>query len=888
MNGRSWLLGAGYPWDPDAAQPPGAAAGVVVDAGLGLSLATLAAGPLGLASPDDSLGRLTLPRGVALDGETVLVLSTDGARVLRWDPVRATLVALAEVGAEGLGLDPPDAAFAEPRRFRGAAGLAAHDGVLWVSDPAGRRVLAFDLATLALLRMHGDLALPDDVAAGAGRVFVLDRGAGRVYEAFARRDALAVVVDLPPGTDDERERERARRAHWDRLAVDRSGRLYLRFRGEDRLALEVFDLAAGTPATAPTRRVSSSGEVRGEFDPPPIGADGRGGFTVPDRLLDPCGLRTPLDESVPRWQIGDRLYVLDAGARALRVHLRDGRLRHRLGPCDGRGEPVSADDADAWQPVDLAAMGGCALVLDERHQAILSHEPGSDAVRLLFAAAPDLGTTWRRIAVDAGGCLLLWDGAADAVDRRDPRGRALGTVRLRDVRSAFDGTRTDRQPGAGARPVRLTRAGAVPAPRREPPRWPEPACEQAGTWTSQWLDSGIYACPWHLVELSISDLPPGSRVALRTRTTDDWRTPEVPAGVAVASASGAWREVPPIVGAPQPSGPPPHPRATDVLVPSGPGRYLQVEVALAGDGSTTPLLASARLRFPRESLLQYLPAIYSSPPEQRDFLDRFLSIAQTTWSGIERAVATFARYLDPRSVPPEALAYLASWVDLRLEGTWTADQNRRLVEAMPALRAGWGTVDGLRRWVRVHLSILAGVDEATLEAAGLPGIVEAFVERRRLLLSTEGARLGAADPLWSPAVARRFQIGVFDRAGEVELVSTGDPETDVFQRHAHAFRVYVPAAFVRTSAAEALLRRAIDLQRPAHAVYELVLVEPRFRVGVQSTLELDAVIGGAWPQPLPCDGADDAPSRAPYQRLGFDAVLGGGGVPAAGEGRSLA
>jgi hypothetical protein len=165
------------------------------------------------------------------------------------------------------------------------------------------------------------------------------------------------------------------------------------------------------------------------------------------------------------------------------------------------------------------------------------------------------------------------------------------------------------------------------------------------------------------------------------------------------------------------------------------------------------------------------------------------------------------------------------------------------------------------------------VSESTLESVGVPGIVESFVERRRLLLNTDGAGLGNSDGLWSPSVERRFQVGAFDRTGDVELVSTGLPETDVFQHYAHSFRVYVPAALVRTPDDEALLRRAINVQKPAHTTFELILVEPRFCIGVQSTMDLDAVIGGPVPASLTCPRIADAPSRSPYQRLNFDTAL---------------
>ena len=76
MSGDAILLGGGYSWrsgDPSVAEPGWIPAPVVANPVLGLSLATLATGPLGLGSPDDSLGQLVLPRGVAIDGSAVLV-----------------------------------------------------------------------------------------------------------------------------------------------------------------------------------------------------------------------------------------------------------------------------------------------------------------------------------------------------------------------------------------------------------------------------------------------------------------------------------------------------------------------------------------------------------------------------------------------------------------------------------------------------------------------------------------------------------------------------------------------------------------------------------------------------------------------------------------------
>ena len=870
MNGTSWLLGGGYPWysgDPAADRPGSGRSSVVANENNGLSLATLRDAPLGLMSEDGSLGRLTLPLGVAVDGETVLILSADGTLVYRYDATGATLVPLPQVGTDGLGTEAADTVFAEPRRFRSATNIAASGGALYVTDPAERRVQVFDLTSLALLRIHGDLGDPIDVTAGPHGIYILDRAAGRVYRALPWSDSLALLADVP-----------TMRGRWSRISVDRDERVYVLDRTAAEPALDVIVPSALGSVTTISERFVDSAQVRDRFAMPEIQVDGHGGFVLPIRLADPCGLRRRLDAQLKRWSFGDRAYIVDTRTRKLRVHLADGRLRHRFGPYDANGTAVPIDSSDAWSPVDILAVNECVLILDERHQTVYGHAPGTEVLRKWLVAPAGHEMRWCRIAHDELGCLLLWDGVGNRVDRFDQRGRSLGQVSAREVQHYFN-LSASKPKDADVQPLpRLTRNGAVSRIPKEPPQWPKPPHVKYGVWISRWLDSEIYNCQWRLIELSIQALPPGSRIVVKTRTSNDAQSDaEVLANFSGIASIGSWRETAPIVGPAQLREEEPLDRHIDLLVPSGPGRFIELLIELTGNGLSTPVIGSLRLRFPRESLLQYLPAIYSSPEEQRHFLDCLLEIMQTTWSDIERQLETFQRFLDPDSVRPEAMAYVASWLDLRLEGTWTAEENRRLLQATPGLRARWGTAEGMRRWLQVYLAKLGGIDKDTLEMAGIPALVESFVERRRLMLGREDlADLSAAEGLWSPSVERRFQVGVFDREGEVELVSTGDPQLDVFRRYAHSFRVYVPAAWVRTPDDEALIRRAIEMQKPAHTIYELVLVEPRFLIGEQSTIDLDTVIGAPLGGPLVCPDVEDAPSRAPYQRLGFDTVLGCG------------
>ena len=69
----------------------------------------------------------------------------------------------------------------------------------------------------------------------------------------------------------------------------------------------------------------------------------------------------------------------------------------------------------------------------------------------------------------------------------------------------------------------------------------------------------------------------------------------------------------------------------------------------------------------------------------------------------------------------------------------------------------------------------------------------------------------------------------------------GEPLSDDY---AHLFTVFVPASQVPTTAQRQALRELIESEKPAHTDYSLCLIEPRMRVGVQSRLGIDSIVGG--------------------------------------------
>ncbi len=646
-------------------------------------------------------------------------------------------------------------------------------------------------------------------------------------------------------------------------------------------------------------------------------------------VLDPTGPFDPSIFSLPAniAIVGQHLYLADGDSRSLQVFFIAPKcliLAHLWG-LDPRVSILSEPTSEVWQPVDVASHRGAAYILDRSSGRVYRHRPGSEKPRLVLDV-PEAKGRWSRLALDRKGRLYLFDrsvprlevyelneavcepvgcgSAADQPLRQSPlAARRMGQVlESGEIRSRFPGPaiRLDHKerfclPEGLARLCdRCPESPPVDAPlelcsvatcgllfdrQGEPVVAPDPAepggvplYSSSGAWFSDALDSEVHRCQWHRIELALGDLPPGSQVVVSTFSAQENRGAEKPEDL----PDHLWETRFRLTGPMQPPEAPStdRERQEELLVQSGTGRYLWLRLELVSDGFATPRVGSMRVHYPRQSYMAYLPAVYSSEEESRSFLERFLSIAQTEWDQLDRRIENVAAMFDPRAVPEgELLEYLASWLALPLEGVWSGEQKRRMLEAAPAIYTHRGTCRGISEILAIYLSNSTGI--APGAQLGYPVLIEGHRERQHLQLARRAGELAPGRRLWGRELVGRLQLGVYAREGEARLVSTGDPERDLFHEYAHRFRVFVPAAWVRHGEDEQRLRRALDVEKPAHAGYELCLVEPRFRIGRQSTLGLDSVVGAIPRASLYCPhhDVDPAPSLAPRFRLGYDTVL---------------
>jgi phage tail-like protein len=101
-----------------------------------------------------------------------------------------------------------------------------------------------------------------------------------------------------------------------------------------------------------------------------------------------------------------------------------------------------------------------------------------------------------------------------------------------------------------------------------------------------------------------------------------------------------------------------------------------------------------------------LPAVYL----EYEFLQRFTEALDEVLAPVLLTLDSFPAYLDPHTAPDDILEWLAGWVALALDDSWTDAQRRALVATAVQLHRWRGTKRGLV----AHVQLLTG---ATVEIA---------------------------------------------------------------------------------------------------------------------------------------------------------------------------
>ena len=252
-------------------------------------------------------------------------------------------------------------------------------------------------------------------------------------------------------------------------------------------------------------------------------------------------------------------------------------------------------------------------------------------------------------------------------------------------------------------------------------------------------------CIWHRLMID-GTIPSGTQVLVQSRAADSKS----------ALNATAWNPEPPLylrfTGAELPYYRPAlgcrsnKTGTWELLFQAAVGRYLQIQLTLIGNGRSTPALQALRAYYPRFSYLRkYLPAVYQNDPTSASFLERYLANPEGFFTVLEGRIQDVQELFDPRTVPPEYLDWLASWMGISFDFTWSTATRRFFIANAPKFFQSRGTSDGLVRMIRMALDQCANA--SLFDPADLQHFSVRVVENY-LLRSAPGVTFG--DPTATP------------------------------------------------------------------------------------------------------------------------------------------
>ncbi|HML13966.1 MAG TPA: phage tail protein [Xanthobacteraceae bacterium] len=322
--------------------------------------------------------------------------------------------------------------------------------------------------------------------------------------------------------------------------------------------------------------------------------------------------------------------------------------------------------------------------------------------------------------------------------------------------------------------------------------------------------------PWYRFTLAAKSVPGGTHLQVFTWTAD-----QGPAAVFLSSDTPfpGWHAAPR--------------DALQGVIFNAPKRYLWIGGVVRSDGTATPSIPQIRIDYGRDTYLKYLPAIYRADPASSDLLQRLLSLSQTALGGLGQEIIDLTRLFDPAATPeqgyPSWFAWLAGWLAWQLEQNWTDEEARAYLAEAFRLYALRGTVEGLRRYLKIYAGVNAFISEPALDTTIWS-------------LGTNSV-LGATTML-APASASGAILDTTAVLDQSNLVGPDDAfGSALFGDVAYRFCVTINAGELTRPGALAAVRAVIAREKPAHTVCELNIVEPRMRVGVQCRIGIDSVIG---------------------------------------------
>ncbi|HKP84435.1 MAG TPA: phage tail protein [Pyrinomonadaceae bacterium] len=256
----------------------------------------------------------------------------------------------------------------------------------------------------------------------------------------------------------------------------------------------------------------------------------------------------------------------------------------------------------------------------------------------------------------------------------------------------------------------------------------------------------------------------------------------------------------------------------DLILNPNKGRYLWLKLKLTTfDQKSRPAIRSARIYYPRLSYLRYLPPVYREDPVSAAFLERFLSIFETSFGTLEQEIDQLFRYFDPNLAPKDFLPWLASWINLSLDDDVPEQRVRHFIRRAASLYSRKGTARALVEFLEIYTGKSVFITEF------LRGLKPMIVGEKDSVLGGGLVLLGSG-----PKGMRVGDTSVVGYSAVRDRVS--DPD-EPFLALARRFTVTIDMDREEFLRRQATLTRIVTEQAPAHTSFTIRVASDRRTIG---------------------------------------------------------
>ncbi|HYX28640.1 MAG TPA: phage tail protein [Pyrinomonadaceae bacterium] len=291
----------------------------------------------------------------------------------------------------------------------------------------------------------------------------------------------------------------------------------------------------------------------------------------------------------------------------------------------------------------------------------------------------------------------------------------------------------------------------------------------------------------------------------------------------------------------------------DLYVGGGEFEYLFCGALLSSDGSSTPVLTQLRVEFDYPRYESYLPAVYRNNKNCDDFVARLLSLFESIFADVEQEIESLPKLFDPRVAPKKFLPWLAGVVGFELDGNLSESAQREIIAEIFRYYGRRGTRAGLRDSLRLFAQVDAIIDEPLLNAGWwtLPGASSSCSEHCHANSGQDGNYWNASEnsilgttTMLAGEQPQGAVVGTSAILDQSSLISDSKIGSPLFAETAYQFSVRIYQAQLRCAQTLSRIKAVIEQEKPAHTTYHLCVVAPRMRVGFQSRVGVDTVVGG--------------------------------------------